>query len=111
MRGEKTKNIGVFLMFLILGGIIGGILGELIADSSWLSGIAPYVVKKFLIFDMAPDVPERTLLAQYPFPLREEVQPLSKNFCRPIPVEWPGSFQASIEPIFYHLFGLVSTML
>jgi len=54
LRGEKTKNIGVFLMFLILGGIIGGILGELIADSSWLSGIAPYVVKKFLIFDMAP---------------------------------------------------------
>jgi hypothetical protein len=64
-----------------------------------------------LIFDAAPDVRERVLLAQYPFPLKEEVQPLSKSFCRPIPVEFPGSFQSSIEPIFYHVFGLVSTML
>ena len=64
-----------------------------------------------LIFDMAPDVRERTLLAQYPFPLKEEVQPLTKDFCRPIPFEFPGAFQSTIEPSLYHLFGLVSTML
>jgi hypothetical protein len=39
------------------------------------------------IFDNAPDVPKRTCLAKYSFPLKEQVQPLREKFLRPIPVQ------------------------
>lgn len=54
MRGEKTKGILVLLLFLLTGALIGGLLGEAIAGSSALSGISPYLVKKYTIFEMAP---------------------------------------------------------
>ena len=54
MRSEKTRGAGMFILFLISGALLGGILGELIAETPALSGIAPYLVKKHHIFDMAP---------------------------------------------------------
>lgn len=54
MRGGKTKSFFVWVLFFMGGAIIGGLLGELIAGSSALSGIAPYLTKKYVIFDMAP---------------------------------------------------------
>ena len=37
-----------------------------------------------LVFDAAPDAPKRNRLARHPFPFKEEVMPLAKEF-RPEP--------------------------
>ncbi len=54
MRGDKSRGAWMFVLFLVTGAMLGGILGELIADSPTMAGIAPYLVKKYHIFDMAP---------------------------------------------------------
>ncbi|MDU2066161.1 MAG: DUF4321 domain-containing protein [Sporomusaceae bacterium] len=54
MRGGQTKNAGLFLLFLLTGAVVGGILGEMIANSSMLVGIAPYLVKAYPILDVPP---------------------------------------------------------
>jgi hypothetical protein len=41
-------------MFFLAGAIIGGLLGEVIAGSPALAWLAPYVTKKYVIFDMSP---------------------------------------------------------
>lgn len=54
-RGNSAgKSIGMMILFLITGAIVGGILGELAANSSLLSGIAPYLIKPFPVFDLPP---------------------------------------------------------
>lgn len=54
-RGSSTsKGMGMMVLFLITGAVVGGILGELAASSSLLSGIAPYLIKPFPIFDLPP---------------------------------------------------------
>ena len=54
LRGGTTKGFFVWLLFFLAGAIIGGLLGEAIAGSSALGGLAPYLTKKHLIFDMPP---------------------------------------------------------
>ena len=54
MKGGNNKGFGILALFLITGAVLGGIIGEIIADSSLLSGVAPYLVKQFLIFDLPP---------------------------------------------------------
>ena len=54
LRGDKTRGFWVFLLFLLTGALLGGLLGELIAATPALAGLAPYLVKKYVIFDMAP---------------------------------------------------------
>lgn len=54
MRGGNTKSFLVWLLYFLAGAIIGGLLGEAIASSPALSGMAPYLTKKYVIFDMAP---------------------------------------------------------
>ncbi|MDD4601194.1 MAG: DUF4321 domain-containing protein [Negativicutes bacterium] len=41
-------------LFMIIGAILGGILGELVSTSSLLSEMAPYLVRTFPIFDVPP---------------------------------------------------------
>lgn len=54
-RGSSAgKNMGMMVLFLITGAVVGGILGELAAGSSLLSGIAPYLIKPFPVFDVPP---------------------------------------------------------
>ena len=36
------------------GAVLGGILGEIIRDVSFLSGIAPYLVQTYPILDFSP---------------------------------------------------------
>lgn len=53
MRGGNGKSFAVLALFLILGAVLGGILGELISD--WpMGGVTPYLVKTFPIFDLPP---------------------------------------------------------
>lgn len=51
---SKQKGFGVFSLFLITGAVLGGIIGELLAGSTALAGIAPYLIKPFPIFDFPP---------------------------------------------------------
>ena len=48
------------------------------------------------IYDAAPDVDERTCLAEHPFSLKEDVQPLADEFQRPVAVELPSLFHSVI---------------
>ena len=54
MRGGYRKSTGMLMLFMATGAVLGGILGELLATSSLLSGAAPYLVKQFAIFDVPP---------------------------------------------------------
>lgn len=47
---------------------------------------------KLRVYDAAPDAPQRTCLAEHPFPLQEPVQPLSEEFQKPLTVDlsWFG---------------------
>jgi hypothetical protein len=54
LRGSKSASYGILALFMITGAVLGGILGEIIATSSMLSGVAPYFVKTFPIFDLPP---------------------------------------------------------
>lgn len=44
----------MLLLFLLTGALLGGLLGEVLAGSPALAEIAPYLVKKYTIFEMAP---------------------------------------------------------
>jgi hypothetical protein len=48
------------------------------------------------IYDAAPDVNQRTCLAQHPFPIKEAVQPLADQFLRPVALESPSLFHSVI---------------
>lgn len=47
---------------------------------------------KLRVYDAAPDAAQRTCLAEYPFPLKEPVQPLAEEFQKPMAVDlsWFG---------------------
>lgn len=53
MKGAAGRSFGTLALFLILGAVLGGILGELIAGTS-LGGITPYLIKTFPVFDLPP---------------------------------------------------------
>lgn len=53
MRGGSGRSFWMVVLFLVLGAIIGGLLGELISGFS-LGGLTPYLVKTYPIFDMSP---------------------------------------------------------
>ncbi|MCE5287361.1 MAG: DUF4321 domain-containing protein [Pelosinus sp.] len=54
MRSGNSKSYWLLALFLITGAILGGILGEIISNSAFMVGIAPYLVKTFPIFDIPP---------------------------------------------------------
>lgn len=53
MKGAVGKSFGTLALFLILGAVLGGILGELLTGSS-LGGLTPYLVRTFPVFDLPP---------------------------------------------------------
>lgn len=56
LRGSTGKGVGTLILFLITGAILGGILGEAIAGSNALIGLAPYLIKTYSILDIPPVV-------------------------------------------------------
>lgn len=48
------KDAGMVAIFLIVGAVFGGLLGELLNSLDMLAGIAPYLVKTFTILDIPP---------------------------------------------------------
>jgi hypothetical protein len=63
------------------------------------------------IFDAAPDAMERTCLAEYNFPLKEEVKPSAGMFQRPIPLVEHSLFRTVVDRAVDSFFSLISTML
>lgn len=51
---SKSAGYGMLFLFVLTGCVLGGIIGELIATSSMLTGLAPYLVKTFPIFELPP---------------------------------------------------------
>lgn len=49
-----TKNWGTCIMFICIGAVLGGILGELLRGVAVLNGIIPYLAQTFPVFDVAP---------------------------------------------------------
>lgn len=60
-----------------------------------------------LVFDAAPDAAKRTCLAQYPFPLKEKVVPLAKEFQ---PQRQPPAWFDLTVRACAHIFAWLSTM-
>lgn len=54
MRSNRGKGFGILALFIITGAVIGGIIGEIIAGSTMLSSLSPYLIRTFPIFDMQP---------------------------------------------------------
>ncbi len=54
LKGGTSKGYGILALFLVTGAVLGGILGEFLAESTILVGVAPYLVKTFPIFDIPP---------------------------------------------------------
>lgn len=53
MRNGAGKSVGLIALFLVLGAILGGIIGELIAGYP-LGGVTPLLVKTYPVFDLPP---------------------------------------------------------
>ncbi|MGP1471636.1 MAG: DUF4321 domain-containing protein [Schwartzia sp. (in: firmicutes)] len=49
-----SRNPGLCALFVVIGAVLGGILGEILRDVSALSGLMPYLVQTYPVFDMAP---------------------------------------------------------
>lgn len=54
MRVAKNKRYGMLLLFLMIGAVFGGILGEFISSADSLGNWSPYLVKTFLVLDVPP---------------------------------------------------------
>jgi hypothetical protein len=53
MRIGAGRSVGLIALFLVLGAILGGIIGELITGYP-LGGVTPLLVKTYPVFDMPP---------------------------------------------------------
>lgn len=48
------KGYGMCILFVIIGAIFGGILGQLLANVDALSGMMPYLVSTYPVLDITP---------------------------------------------------------
>ena len=53
MRGS-TKSAGICVLFVLIGAVLGGILGELMKEITALNGIVPYLVQTYTILNLSP---------------------------------------------------------
>ncbi|SDF21133.1 DUF4321 domain-containing protein [Sporolituus thermophilus] len=54
MKGGRNKGVGTLVLFLVTGAVLGGVLGEVIAGSTLMAGIVPYLIKTYPVFDFPP---------------------------------------------------------
>lgn len=54
MRGGAGKGPGLFVLYLITGMVLGGIVGELLAGTAPLASLTPYLIRTFTIFSLPP---------------------------------------------------------
>lgn len=54
MRGSRGKSWLLLVLFLIIGAVIGGALGEYMLTWPFLAGVAPYLAKQYVLLNMPP---------------------------------------------------------
>ncbi len=65
MRG-MTRGYGTCILFVIVGAILGGILGELMRNVTALAGLVPYLVQTYPVFNL-PMVTINLYVIQFSF--------------------------------------------
>ena len=48
------RGHGMCILFVVVGAILGGILGQLLVNVDALSGVMPYLVTTYPVFDITP---------------------------------------------------------
>lgn len=48
------RGTGMCVLFVIVGAVLGGLLGQVLSGVGALSGIMPYLVATYPVFDMSP---------------------------------------------------------
>lgn len=48
------KSYGMCILYVVIGAILGGILGELMRNVDAFQGLVPYLVQTYPVFDMQP---------------------------------------------------------
>lgn len=48
------RGYGMCILFVVVGAIIGGILGQLLSGVEALAGLMPYLVTTYPVFDTSP---------------------------------------------------------
>ena len=51
-----SKSYGTLILYVCVGAILGGILGELLSGVQVLSSIMPYLVQRYPVLEIAPSV-------------------------------------------------------
>lgn len=54
MAKFSGRNYGMAVLFVVVGAILGGLLGELMRQVDVLSGLIPYLVTTYPVFDIQP---------------------------------------------------------
>lgn len=54
MRGSKSKGWLLLLLFLIIGAVLGGVLGELLLKWSLFADVAPFLAKHYVLLNVPP---------------------------------------------------------
>lgn len=48
------RGLGFCILYIVIGAILGGLLGELLKEVGVLSGVMPYLVTAYPVFDISP---------------------------------------------------------
>ncbi|MBQ9365141.1 MAG: DUF4321 domain-containing protein [Schwartzia sp.] len=55
LRGSGfDRNIGLCLLFVVIGAILGGLLGEILNSVDAFSSFMPYLTRTYTVFDIHP---------------------------------------------------------
>jgi len=53
-RFGGSRGTGMCVLYVVIGAILGGLLGQLLSKVDVLSGFMPYLVDTYPVFDVAP---------------------------------------------------------
>ena len=54
MAKFSGRSSGICFLFVVVGAILGGIIGQLLMNVEALSGLMPYLVATYPVFDVQP---------------------------------------------------------
>lgn len=54
MRASKGRSWLLLLLFLIIGAVLGGVIGEFLAKLALFADIAPYLTRHYVLLNVPP---------------------------------------------------------